>query len=460
MGQAKSPLKVLIEEFDKHYDYTNAKIERGIEENRKGLFKIQILDSNGNPIECNNVVINQCSHEFKFGAPLFIIDQLDSDEKNEKYKEAFKKIFNYAVIPMYHKDVETEPGVYRFEEDSPFIWRRPPIDKVVNFCRENEIRMKAHCLVYNSFNPEWFQNMSNREINIDIDEYMAAISKRYSKDVLDMDVINEMFTIYKNCYVGNGCRDLPITDETDHVPKMYEWAKKYFPYTRLFWNEGSFETFGNDNYKGPRSIYYMMLNEQLKKNVPIEGIGMQYHLYATVGTDDDDIEGYCALCNPLRLMDALECYSDFKLPIHISEISVPSYSNDKENEELQAELTKRIYSLFFSSKNVDSLVWWNMCDNMAFKEESVFHTGILREDLSPKPVFDTLDELINHTWHTELNAATKSDGTLEFTGFYGDYDISFSYNGVEYMKKVSLTKENTGLDNRLIAPRVVAIKID
>ncbi len=460
MHQGKEMLQALINEFDKHADYIDGKIERGIEENRKGLFLIRIVDKNGKPVVCDNVRVNQVNHEFKFGAPLFVIDQLESYEKNEAYKNAFKKIFNYAVIPMYHRDVEPESEVYRFGEDSSFIWRRPPIDTVANFCRENNIGMKAHCLVYNSFNPEWFSGMSNRDININIDKYMKAVSERYSEDILDMDVINEMFSIYKNCYKGNGCRDLPITDETDHIQKMFNWAKKYFPFTKLFWNEGSFETFGNDIYKGPRSIYYMMLREAMAAGAQIEGIGMQYHLYATVGTEDDDLDGYKALVNPFRLLDALDCYSDFRLPIHISEISVPSYSNDEGNELLQAELAKRVYSLFFSSKNVQSLIWWNMCDNMAFKTESAFHTGLLREDLTEKPVYKTLDELINKIWHTEAVIATDNSGSAYFTGFFGDYEITFTQNGKTKTEKVSLTKENTGLDNRLLEPRAVIVKAD
>ena len=460
MSEAKATLQMLIDEFDKHSEYVNGKIERGIEENRKGLFNILLLDVDGNPIESDNVIINQVSHEFKFGAPLFVIDQLDSEAKNEQYKEAFKKLFNYTVLPVYHKDIETEPAVYRFDENSPFIWRRPPLDTIVNFCRENNIGMKAHCLVYNSFNPDWFKGMSNREININIDEYMSAISKRYSKDILDMDVINEMFSIYKNCYFGFASRNLHITDERDHVEKMFTWARKYFPYTKLFWNEGSFETFGNGDYKGFRSRYYLMLKEQLTNNVPIDGVGMQYHLYATQGTKDGDASAYRALCNPLRMIDVLESYSEYNLPIHISEISVPSYSNEQEDEELQAELAKRVYSLFFSSKNVESLVWWNMCDNMAHKSESVFHTGILREDISPKPVYKVLDELINNVWHTKFSTKTKRNGRIEFTGFYGDYDVSFTYGGIEHTKRISLKKENTGFDNRLLAPRTIVVKAE
>ncbi len=458
MQESETILKALIDEYDSHKEYIDGKIERGIEENRKGLFLLAFIDEDGSPVTVKDVKISQKSHEFKFGAPLFVIDQLDSDAENEEYKAKFKELFNYAVIPAYHKDVEPTEGNYRFDADSPFIWRRPPFDTVRNFCRENDLKMKLHCLVYNSFNPDFFKGMTNREININIEKYISEIGKRYGDDIVDMDVINEMFTIYKNCYVGNGCRDLPITDEADHISKMYLWAKRYFPNTHLFWNEGCFETFGNGSYKGKRSTYYMMLREQIEKRIPIEGIGMQYHLYATVGTSDGNLKEYKGVTNPLRLFDVLDCYSDFKLPIHISEISVPSYSNDKENELLQAELVKRVYRLFFSANNVESLIWWNFCDGMAFETESVFHTGLLRRDLSKKPAYDALYDLINKEWHTEY-ATSEAMGTLEFSGFFGDYEAEFFVDGQKYTRYVGLYKENTGFDNRLGGPRAVKIKL-
>ena len=46
-----------------------------------------------------------------------------------------------------------------------------------------------------------------------------------------------------------------------------------------------------------------------------------------------------------------DCYGKFGLPIQVSEVSIPSYSNEKYAEELQGELTKRLYKLWFGRKN-------------------------------------------------------------------------------------------------------------
>ena len=81
-------------------------------------------------------------------------------------------------------------------------------------------------------------------------------------------------------------------------------------------------------------------------------------------------------------MEIFRLYSEFGLPIHISEVSVPSYSNESADEEVQAELTRRMYRLWFSQEAVESIVWWNMADGMAYGDENRFHAGLMRNDMS------------------------------------------------------------------------------
>ena len=92
----KERFKSMIEHYDRHSFYTDAKIQRDIENNRKGAFVIEIVDENMNPVTDAKVNIRQISHEFKFGCSLFLLDELGDDDRNEKYKELFKKVFNYG----------------------------------------------------------------------------------------------------------------------------------------------------------------------------------------------------------------------------------------------------------------------------------------------------------------------------------------------------------------------------
>ena len=435
-------IESIIKKFDSFDYYVSGKIERDIEENRKGQFLLSFKDQGGNLLDDVVVKVKQKKHEFRFGCSAFYLDQHEDEERRMLYRERFKQIFNYAVLPLYWDTLEPVEGKPRFDKDSPFISRRPPIDTIMEFCKENGIRTKGHCLVYNSFQPGWISE-DNQILKMQIENRIKAIADRYSGDILDFDVINEMITVYKNAYAGNGARNMQVCDERDHEKWAFDLCRRYFPNANLYWNEGMFETFGTE-YKGFRSFYYLIIEKMLREGVKIDGLGMQFHAYAPKEQAGNVLK---EVCNPLRLIDALERYGDFGLPIHISEVSIPSYTNEKADEELQAELTKRLYKLWFSSKQCEAIVWWNLADKTAYKTESAFNGGLIREDCSPKPVYEELDRMINKEWNTSLEQKVSKE--LRFSGFYGDYEIEAECNGKKIATTLCLHKDNTGYDNRL-----------
>ena len=76
------------------------RINSGIEQYRKGYANILVKDNEGNPIPNVKITVNQKSHEFKFGANLFMLDELETEEKNEAYKKYFiyiKIIYIYNI---------------------------------------------------------------------------------------------------------------------------------------------------------------------------------------------------------------------------------------------------------------------------------------------------------------------------------------------------------------------------
>ena len=135
----------------------------------------------------------------------------------------------------------------------------------------------------------------------------------------------------------------------------------------------------------------------------------------------------------MRLIDIFDTYSDFGLPIHLSEVSIPSWSNEPEDEEIQAELVERLVRLWFSRKNVEAAIWWNLVDGTAYGDENVFHAGLLRNDMTTKPAYEVLDRLMDHQWHTEYE--TGNTDRVIFEGFYGDYRDNLHARRKEIHKK-------------------------
>ena len=137
-------------------------------------------------------------------------------------------------------------------------------------------------------------------------------------------------------------------------------------------------------------------------------------------------------------LKALDVYGDLGLPIELTELTIPTFGDSPEDEELQAQLVKAIYSVWFSHPAVDSVIYWNLVDGCAYKsdskdwycDENNCRGGLYHRDLTPKKSAFMLSNLINKEWHTEYSAETDRNGCVELNGFFGNYSIVI--DGKEY----------------------------
>ena len=160
----------ILRPFEENKTYMEDRITSGIEANRKGLAQLVFVDKDGNPVTNVHVEVRQKTHDFRFGANCFMIDELETDDKNAEYKKRFKELFNLATIPFYWSDLEPEQGKPRFSKDSPKIYRRPAPDLCLEFCDENGIEPKLHCLNYDQWTPLWVKDEPQTVKNIWINE--------------------------------------------------------------------------------------------------------------------------------------------------------------------------------------------------------------------------------------------------------------------------------------------------
>ena len=159
-----SRLEKALRYYNERSEASHLRETTGIELNRKGDAEITVTVPEGMSMPQEiTLEIEQKNHEFRFGANLFMLDELETPEKNAIYRQKFPEIFNLATIPFYWSTLEPERGKPRFAADSPKIYRRPPIDLCIDYCRENGIEPKCHCLNYNAFAPDWIKGMSDAE---------------------------------------------------------------------------------------------------------------------------------------------------------------------------------------------------------------------------------------------------------------------------------------------------------
>lgn len=436
----------LLQHYEAQRNQTESRVSEGIERYRKGTATLRLVDREGIPLPSARVKTVLRNHAFLNGCNLFGLDQLGDSEKNALYREKFKDAFNAAVLPIYWSPLEPEHGQHRFKKDSPFIYRRPPLELCLDYCEEHHIRPKAHCLNYfqRGHYPAWCPDSIPEAMAL-CETRFRELAERYAHRIPDWDVINETL----------GSFILPDNPPIFYMPDSIEWsfelARKYFGNgngngNRFFINDDPPTVWGD--LRGDRRAYYLQIDRALSRGCQIDVIGLQSHMiYERYDPRLQDI-----LCNPALTFSTMDLYAGFGRPLQISEVSLPAYSPEAEDEEIQAEWLRHQYSIWFSHPAVEGIMYWDLVDGNAPAGElgamdqgwNAHYAGLLRFDMSEKPAFKMMKHLFREEWHTEESFVTNETGCASFRGFYGTYRLEIECNGRCEERSVTFTKDTVG----------------
>ena len=398
-----------LKPFLEQEDFMKDRVSGGIEQNRKGWFTLRVTDSEGKPVSGVRVTARQKSHEFKIGANLYALNEMENEAQNREYERLFADCFNLATLPFYWKDNEPVRGVKRYAKDSSKIYRRPPIDTCLEFCEKHGIEPKAHCLDYDAFHPEWLPVNDLYAVRKALSDRFSELAELYADRIPSWEVTNE------NLYLPGPSNSVHFL-RNDTIEWDFRTADRMFPANRLILNESG------DNcwswFNGSRSGYYMVIERALWKGCRIDSIGMQFHM---ARPEPAEISVGRTWYSPENICKILDKYAELGLPIQITESSVPSFRNTEEDEEVQAEILKNLYSIWFSHPAMEAIIYWDVADGY---EWTPHKCGFVRKDLTPKKAYTVIRDLFRKTWRTDAELYTDDAGECRFKGFYGEYEIT------------------------------------
>uniref|UniRef100_UPI0040562D27 endo-1,4-beta-xylanase n=1 Tax=Alistipes sp. TaxID=1872444 RepID=UPI0040562D27 len=452
-----------------------ARIDADIEKYRKADAELKIEDLGRN----RKVKVEQISHEFYFGAHIFNFNQLGKKEYNDRYKRSYGELFNSATVPFYWRHLEWERGKPRFETaendteewwnncpdpKSQFHWRRPSTDQIVEFCEKKGIRMHGHVLVWGSrghgmarwwpdlLTPSEFEAWKkfytkkggtysirnekateewkkmpveesekffpdfHKAIDAAWEARIKQIAERYKGRIDSWDVVNESAQDYER-------KQLP-EDRTICKSSKYGLMSGDYPYKALKWAEKYFpsEVKLNINDYRKRPIYTTQVKRLQERGCKIDIMGIQMHIF-NVKMCQKMADGH-KYQTPTQVRRYVNWASQTGLPLHMSEITISSPTQDERGLMIQAILAQNLYRLWFSQKNMMGITWWNTVDDCGLKHEPAV-SGIFTRDMKEKPAYWALDQLINHEWKTNTTVKADKEGNVEFRGFKGKYRITY-----------------------------------
>ena len=401
----------------------NERIGRNIEKYRKSDARIKVLDAAGKPVSGAKIELRQTSHEFLFGCNAFVLGQLETPEKERRYEEAFVKLFNFATVPFYWAGTEPVQGELRYSEPARDIWRRPPPERFLAWATTNNITLKGHPLLWHAHNPTWLPKDADQLREL-YRKRFREIASRFGSRIPVFEVVNESLVCDKQYPL--------LTTDRDYVRWAFKEAVPLFPATTMTMiNEVT-----SFNFKPfAANPYVAQIRNLLEQGAQIRGIGLQYHFFRRNALDTS-LAGTNA--NPNNLLDLYEKFSEFKLPLYITEITIASA--DEGGAELQAEVVRDHYRLWFAAPNMAGITWWNLGDGTAVKGENEAQGGLLDAEFKPKPAYRALDELINQQWTTHAKDQTDVLGRAHFRGFHGDYTVTAQAGGKTVKQTFKLNK--------------------
>jgi len=363
-----------------------AGLDAKIEANRTSDATVRVVGPTGRPVAEATVSVRQNRHAFGFGCNIYRFDRFKTPAENEAYKKRFAELLNYATVGFYWRGYEPRKGQPNYAYT----------DKVVAWCRAHDIRMKGHPLLWGhqAGVPTWSRGQPDAATQR---QRVTDILRRYRGKIALWEVVNEPSHIRK-----------PIIDEP------YRWARQVDPNAYLI---------VNDYYVMANGYppFHKLLTRALADGVPFDGIGIQAHEPRTMRF-------------PLeRVWKVLDHYATLGKDLHITEFTpcsggqriTGSHRKGVWDEQAQADYAVKFYKTCFAHPRVRVITWWDLCDNGSWLKGG----GMLRKDLTPKPVYTALRKLIHEQWSTTRRGQTDAKGLYTFRGFHGSYSVTVKTPG-------------------------------
>ncbi|MBQ2704241.1 MAG: endo-1,4-beta-xylanase [Clostridia bacterium] len=429
-----SDRRIILKQFEDNAELIESRLNDTIEKVRKGNFDLEIT-IDGKAVCDAKITATLLNHDFRHGANIFMLGEFGEDEAAEQnYRERFAEAFNLATLPFYWSDLEPEQNKPRFDKDSPKIYRRPAPDLCLEFCKEHNIEPKAHILTYDYWVPKWVPTDDVDEIKGLYEIRYKQLADRYAQQIKGWEVINE--TLFTH-------GDTAFYYDDNYVEWCFEKAEEYFPNNTLIINEATESAWSR--FIGNRSQYFMQIERAIANGSRIDCIGFQYHQFHKRELEEEKTK---FTYNPLNLYANMDKYAQFQKHFQLTELTIPAYSNDEEDEAIQAEILTWLYKVWFSHPNMEAIIYWNLIDGYAAfapkgdmtAGENYYFGGLLRFDGSPKPSYFAIRDLFKKTWHTRFEGKTNGDGRVNLRGFYGEYDVTVEVDGKVYSVKADLHK--------------------
>ena len=287
---------------------------------------------------------------------------------------------------------------------------------ILNFCRDNNIPVRGHVLVWHQQTPDWFfregyeangewasEEVMTQRLENYIKNVFAALKEEYpTVNFYAYDVVNE-------CYLDDGSLRSPganngsqqtspwvqVFGDDEYIELAFTYARQYAPEgTKLYYNDF------NEYMPGKTQAMYDMAMA-LKEKGLIDGIGMQSHLdvgFPTVST----------------YRKALEKFASTGLDVQVTELDITTSDTSEAGFEKQAEIYSGILDACVEfADSISAVVFWGTTDDKSWRGDRC--PLLFDGTFTAKPAYYSIIDGIESTGTTTTITTTTTTETTTTT---------------------------------------------
>ncbi|MBO4927521.1 MAG: endo-1,4-beta-xylanase [Clostridiales bacterium] len=252
---------------------------------------------------------------------------------------------------------------------------------IMDFAKENGLKMRGHTLIWHSQTPQWFfyegydtnGNLASRELMLKrMENYIKGVFEYINTNYPDLfyafDVANECVDDQYN--LRDSLWKQTIGD--DYLQFAFEYARKYAPSNiKLFYNDY------NEYYEKKMNKIIEVL-KPIAEAGNLDGMGFQSHI--TIA--DAPVEKYAECVRKYS--------SELGVEIQVTELDVnaPALNADYEQALYYQKLFETLLALKAEGINITSVTIWGLTDAGSWRREQT--PVLFRGDLSAKPAFQAV----------------------------------------------------------------------
>ncbi len=298
------------------------------------------------------------------------------------------------------------------------------VDTLLNYAQTNNMNVRMHNLIWGNQQPTWVNTLLTNAQSTNPttaanakSQLMTAIANRInyyigtngdrSDKYQELDVLNEALRTppYWKIFGASG------------IAQIYNMAANAAaaagnPNLRLYTNEYNVLQFSTNPTTGaqdPYANWYRQNVEDIQNALPgkptVSGIGIQYYA-------DSNLANH----SPAGIMQALENLSVTGLPLSLTEFQVKNGATAATASQILTDTMR----LMYGSPNATTFGLWDFWAGSASGDYTA--AALYDANWNLTPVGQAYENLLAQ-WTTDITAPVNADGTINFNGTFGDYDV-------------------------------------